>query len=189
MYRTAPWGDEVAEPIKPAIMPNQDYQSISNLLHDTASQITGAFDRLSVIHNIKPKTRGIADQDLNVVKEFAVQPPEPAKFDLERAFSVDKRTYNVFRTLLSAPSDGIGKVSKSVKWAEFRRAMVCIGFSVERLQGSAWQFTPQTNVGIGRNIHFHEPHPDNEITYVITKRMGRRLSRVYDWHRDMLTLA
>lgn len=35
-----------------------------------------------------------------------------------------------------------GDLPKAVKWDEFMRAMVHLGSSAEKLQGSAWQFSP-----------------------------------------------
>lgn len=144
---------------------------------------------MAIFDKVKPKTRGIAGSPSQSVEDLAEQSPGAVPADTKRIYSVDKRTYSVFRALLSASSDGIGEVAKSVKWTEFRRAMVRLGFSAEKLQGSAWQFIPLTDVGTKRSIQFHKPHPDSETTYVISKRMGRRLRRVYGWHGDTFALA
>jgi hypothetical protein len=53
-----------------------------------------------------------------------------------------------------------------------------VGFAVEKLQGSAWQFTPGEALNAERNIQFHEPHPDSDVPCVMAKRFGRRLGRV-----------
>jgi hypothetical protein len=57
--------------------------------------------------------------------------------------------------------------------------MVRLGFSSEKLQGSAWQFTPGGDLGTNHGIHFHEPHPDSDIPYTMARQFGRRLRRVY----------
>jgi hypothetical protein len=67
--------------------------------------------------------------------------------------------------------------------------MVRLGFSAEKLQGSAWQFSPSSTSDVDRGIHFHEPHPDSAIPYIMARRFGRRLERVYGWNSDTFTLA
>lgn len=58
-------------------------------------------------------------------------------------------------------------------WSQFLYAMRSASFGMEKLQGSAWQFTPHddsdsdsdidSGVGAGkRSILFHEPHPTRE---------------------------
>jgi hypothetical protein len=53
---------------------------------------------------------------------------------------------------------------KAIKWDEFKRAMVRIGFAVKKLQGSAWQSTPGEALHVDRGIHFHEP-PTQTATF------------------------
>jgi hypothetical protein len=67
--------------------------------------------------------------------------------------------------------------------------MTRVGFAVEKLQGSAWQFTPSVDSNAERNISFHEPHPESDVPYVMAKRFGRRLGRVYGWSTDTFKLA
>jgi hypothetical protein len=67
--------------------------------------------------------------------------------------------------------------------------MTRVGFAVEKLQGSAWQFTPGVDSNAERNISFHEPHPESDVPYVMAKRFGRRLGRVYGWSTDTFKLA
>ncbi|KAJ4991669.1 hypothetical protein SVAN01_02784 [Stagonosporopsis vannaccii] len=181
--RTAPSDASPVNQVKPTL---HEYQPLPEELHNKAVQITGAFDRLALVDRVKLKTRGSTGTDVPV-DLFVKLPPDVQT--PERIFTVDKRTYTLFQTLLSASSEAAGEVRKSAKWADFKRAMVRMGFSAEKLQGSAWQFMPTSDVGNGRGIQFHEPHPDSEITYVIAKRMGRRLGRVYGWHGRMFRLA
>lgn len=189
--RTAPWDHDSAHKVKPTKSLTHEYQPIPEELHSMAAQITGAFDRLAVVDKVKPKTRGITNSDPNLLPNPIAKPADqPSETQVpERIFTVDKRTYNLFQTLLSAAPEATGEVPKSAKWVDFKRGMVRMGFSAEKLQGSAWQFVPTADVGNERGIQFHEPHPDNEITYVIAKRMGRRLGRVYGWRGDMFRLA
>ncbi|KAH6866627.1 hypothetical protein BKA58DRAFT_388334 [Alternaria rosae] len=67
--------------------------------------------------------------------------------------------------------------------------MIRAGFSAEKLQGSAWQFTPCGSLDVVRGIQFHEPHPDSSIPYIMARRFGRRLQRVYGWHGGVFKLA
>lgn len=189
MHRTAPWDGAIANKTKLTKPLDHEYQPILDQLHDKDVQITGAFNRMAVVDKIKPKTRGTAGTDIKATCDLSVKPPEQFFKATTRVFKVDKRTYSLFHTLLSATIDGPGETPKSAKWVDFKRAMVRMGFSAEKLQGSAWQFVPTADVGNERGIQFHEPHPDSEITYVIAKRMGRRLGRVYGWRGDMFQLA
>ncbi|KZM19335.1 uncharacterized protein EKO05_0002920 [Ascochyta rabiei] len=189
MYRSAPWANSPISSNKPTKTNEYEFQSIPDQLHDKTAQITGAFDKMAVVERVKAKTRGVPDFVSDGIEALTMKPSDVAIETVKHVFAVDKSTHNVFRTLFSVPSEDIGEVSKGTKWVEFKRAMVRIGFSAEKLQGSAWQFTPTTDVGIERGIHFHEPHPDSEINYVIAKRIGRRLRPVYGWCGDTFQLA
>ncbi|XPS76250.1 hypothetical protein M3J07_008303 [Ascochyta lentis] len=189
MHRTAPWVKSPVNSNKLTKTSDHEFHSIPNQLHDKTAQITGAFDKTAAVEKIKPKTRGAAGSEPDGIETLTVESPNTATENVKRVFAVDKRTRKVFRTLFSVSSEDIGEVSKSIKWSEFKRAMVRIGFSAEKLQGSAWQFAPTMHVGTERGIHFHEPHPDSEIDYIIAKRIGRRLGRVYGWCGDTFQLA
>ncbi|KAJ4350538.1 hypothetical protein N0V95_004644 [Ascochyta clinopodiicola] len=189
MHRTAPWANTPVSNKNSSKTTKHEFQSIPDQLHDKTVQITGAFDKMTVVEKIKAKTRGVPESTSDGTETSTMKPSDTPTKTVTRVFTVDKRTLNVFRTLFSVPSEDIGEVAKSIKWVEFKRAMVRIGFSAEKLQGSAWQFTPATDVGTERGIHFHEPHPDSDINYVIAKRIGRRLGRVYGWCGDTFQLA
>ncbi|KAL1649351.1 hypothetical protein SLS61_006459 [Didymella pomorum] len=189
MYGTAPWVDSSKTPLRPATVSDRPHQPILEVLHDRSAQVTGTFDRSFVMHKVKPKTRGVADTRLEAMEDLLIQPVDSSVQETKSTFQVRKRAHKVFRALFSSSLEGAGEVQKSLKWIDFTYAMNGIGFSVERLQGSAWQFTPGPNISTERGIHFHAPHPDSDITYVIAKRMGRRLGRVYGWHGDTFQLA
>jgi hypothetical protein len=74
-------------------------------------------------------------------------------------------------------------MSKVVKWNKFLHAMTQCNCAVEKLQGSAWQFTLLNHMSIERSIHFHEPHPNNDIPFIMSRRFGRRLERVFGWNK------
>lgn len=73
-------------------------------------------------------------------------------------------------------------------WTDFLHAMVSTGFSAQKLQGSAWQFTPH-NLDVEQPIQFHEPHPTHKLPFTWARRFGRRLARTYGWRGDMFRLA
>lgn len=158
------------------------YIPLTNALHDPAWQITGAFDRLAVAARPKPKTHGLTRT--NSVAE--INKTREEQIDVQPTLCVDKRAYKVFRNLFHSPlsRDHPG----DVPWQDFLHAMVAAGFSAQKLQGSAWQFTP-TSLDVQQPILFHEPHPTHKLPFTWARRFGRRLARTYGWRGDMFQLA
>ncbi|PVI01076.1 hypothetical protein DM02DRAFT_706481 [Periconia macrospinosa] len=166
------------------------YQPFSKVYHDQFSEITGAFNRFSISSKPnKEKTRRTA----------TVAEPEPEDVDFtpdtvdhnDKRFVVDKRAYKVFKTLFHSPSTNA--VRGEVIWEDFVDAMVSIGFSAQKLHGSAWSFKPVVSgplgdIGVERSIQFHEPHPGNKIPFLHARRHGRRLARAYGWTGNMFVL-
>jgi hypothetical protein len=185
IQRTAAWTDSLmtclsvsAQLSAPAFA-----QPFPEHSHDESKQITGHFKKLAVPTKHKKKTCGPGTTD-----EGATIVPDTATDVISKGcvFAVDKRAYKVFRSLFHSPEspDQPGEVS----WPNFLHAMVKAGFGAEKLQGSAWHFTPQ-NIKVGRSIQFHEPHPSNKLPFTWAKRYGRRLSRAFGWTQDSFTLA
>ncbi|CAA9958131.1 hypothetical protein PTMSG1_01704 [Pyrenophora teres f. maculata] len=167
-----------------------EYQPFPEDSHKISLQFTGTFDKISISEKVKQKTRG--NQNTST---FASAPPatgthinipDSASKDTPKLLNVDKRTQKVFKTLFHVPSAELGDAPKALKWNEFKRAMVRVGFTAEKLQGSAWQFMPTSSVGVKRGIQFHEPHPDSDVPVTLARRFGRRLERVYGWCGDMV---
>lgn len=122
----------------------------------------------------------------------------------EEKLKVDRRALAVFETLFHRPSPGAQP--GEVAWAEFTHAMHRVGFGVEKLGGSAWQFTPGAALalaltrgsggrgggaaaaGCARGIQFHEPHPVAKIPFRTARRYGRRLARTYGWCAEVFEL-
>lgn len=136
----------------------------------------------------KPKTRGTAKPDL----------PGPAP-DLQASGTendeglvskeVDKRSLKVFKTRFFAPSASANP--GEAPWKDFLHAMHNVGFAIEKMQGSVWQFTPQPEAEVNgnlRSILFHEPHPYSKIPYWDARRIGRRLLRACGWTGEMFVL-
>lgn len=136
----------------------------------------------------KPQTRGTAKPNLpGPIPDLQASGTENEDRPVSKR--VDKRSLKVFKTLFFAPSTSAhpGEVS----WKDFLHAMHSVGFAIEKLQGSVWQFTPQLEAqgdGSPRSILFHEPHPYAKIPYWDARRIGRRLLRAYGWTGEMFVL-
>lgn len=126
----------------------------------------------------KVKTRGTA----------VLQRPDPPDrqeqnlvTDQSARLPVSKRSLKVFSTLFHQQRGG--NVPGELQWYDFLSAMTSVGFSVRKLDGSAWVFEPHMNA-LRRSIIFHEPHPSNKIPFTMARRYGRRLARAYGWTGD-----
>lgn len=121
----------------------------------------------------KIKTRGAAAES-----EHPPETPTEQQENKVPKFTVSKRGFKVFTTLFYTASgaDPPGEVP----WSEFLSAMASIGFSLRKLDGSAWVFEPVSDL-FRRSIIFHEPHPTNKIPFQVARRYGRRLERAYGW--------
>ncbi|KAF9696333.1 hypothetical protein EKO04_005368 [Ascochyta lentis] len=184
LYRTPAW----VEPTKPPKlsnnlpMSNGPVESFFNHVHDESKEITGSFKRALPSVKTKQKTRGPAtlEQDTNS------SPINPPFSDPAPSYTVDRRARKVFKTLFHSPEsrDQPGEVI----WPDFLHAMVSVGFGAEKLQGSAWHFTPAT-LAAERSIQFHEPHPGNKLPFKWARRYGRRLTRAFGWTSASFRLA
>lgn len=190
MRRTPPW--EPSDPDLPHVLESQEYvyQPFSRISHDEIMQVTGTFDKLAAERKTKIKTRGLGTLSQKSIDEFTdTTHHQTEQMARPRVVCLDKRAYKAIKAMFHVRSSNPEDVPRAVKWDEFKRAMVRIGFSAEKLQGSAWQFTPGTDLALGRSIQFHEPHSDSEIPYIMARRFGRRLERVYGWTGSMFRLA
>jgi hypothetical protein len=52
-------------------------------------------------------------------------------------------------------------------------------FAVQKLQGSAWDFSSLATFNVSTNIQFNAPHPENVMPLSLARRCGRRLWRRY----------
>ena len=66
--------------------------------------------------------------------------------------------------------------------------MASVGFSIRKLDGSAWVFEPLSDL-FRRSIIFHEPHPINKIPFQTARGYGRRLERACGWTRASFSRA
>jgi len=185
LQRTPPW-EEPEEDLSSTRRPSNVeyiYVPFSNALHDRTKQITGVFKRLDFTSNSKAKTHGLSNRTHELYHE---EEDEDTTEDKQPTFKVDKRAHKVFRTLFYSPlcRDQPGEIP----WANFLHAMAKTSFSVQKLQGSAWQFTPHT-LDVEQPIQFHEPHPNPKLPFTWARRNGRRLARMYGWRGDLFRLA
>ncbi|KAJ4357015.1 hypothetical protein N0V95_002888 [Ascochyta clinopodiicola] len=184
LYRTPVWV-EPSKPGKPTIklpISNGPVEPFSAHVHDESKQITGSFQRMSFSTRHKQKTRRpVALEQEPSASPARTQSPDPATI-----YTVDKRSMKVFKTLFHSPEsqDQPGEVT----WPNFLHAMVSVGFGAEKLQGSAWHFTPAT-LAAERSIQFHEPHPGNKLPFKWARGYGRRLTRAFGWTGASFSLA
>ena len=186
VQRTPPWEEPDKTTNSASVAPVEYvYQPFSSVYHDATKQITGVFDRTTLDEPaVKPKTRGNAPQSAEpAAPATATQDIQP-----QPIFTVDKRAHKVFKSLFHSPYNT--DLPGEVLWSDFLHAMVLIGFSAEKIHGSAWNFTPNTlGAGVERSIQFHEPHPSNKLPMLLARRYGRRLARNFAWSGDMFRLA
>jgi hypothetical protein len=183
VHRTLPWDESPNRSLAPV---SQSEASLSMVpffghTHDISKQVTGNFQKLAIAVKEKKKTRREAvgrDDDMSALS--------PTVETLTPTIIVDKRTLKAFNSLFHSPNSP--NQPGEVAWSDFLHAMTKAGFGAEKLQGSAWHFTPQS-LEIERSIQFHEPHPGNKLPFTWARRYGRRLTRAFGWTRDSFTLA
>lgn len=182
LQRTPDWVEPV-KPIKKTALqaPTTDalVQAFGGLKIDDKNKVQ-AFP----IEKTKIKTRGTAAPQAPAAAQVLETEEEVQNPVL--TIHVDRRALKVFSTLFHTPSSTSNP--GEVPWTEFLHAMRSAGFGMEKLQGSAWQFTPNVDkdnnsrMGAGtRSIMFHEPHPHSRIPFWDARRHGRRLTRAYGW--------
>ncbi|KAL8649796.1 MAG: hypothetical protein Q9210_004186 [Variospora velana] len=91
--------------------------------------------------------------------------------------TVKKKAFNTFAALFGKPI--ADKLPGELPWSEFKKAMVNVGFSAEKLRGSGWLF----DSGV-KSIIFHEPHPESKLPMQWARRIARRLNRNFGWTVD-----
>jgi hypothetical protein len=177
LERTAEWTELERRPQVTADIPT-DTQPFGGLTSQPER-----VNAKSIIQEIrvKAKTRGVA----HPVDDLEQEPLQHAEESELRQFKVDKRAFKVFKILFYTPNtnDHPGEIP----WTDYLHAFRAVGFSVEKMHGSAWQFTP-SNLDVERGIQFHEPHPNKKLPFKTARRYGRRLSRNYGWHGKMFIL-
>jgi hypothetical protein len=187
LQRTEDWVEPDDSRIQ-STTPHQITDDISklNLELEERTQLTIS-PEAPIAVKTKIKTRGIAqppasEQPQQVHEEH----PQELGLDQQPTFILKKRDFKVFSSLFYKPESQ--EQPSEIPWSDFLHAMASIGFVIEKLYGSVWQFTP-TNLDVERSIHFHEPHPHDRISFHVARRYGRRLNRAYGWIESMFVLA
>jgi hypothetical protein len=185
LHRTLPWIKLLNSCLTSVSQPETSMMMHSSFghSHDISKQVTGNFKKLAVTVKEKKKTRRQAAGD---EEDTAAMSNKKGTSPTAPTFPVDKRAQKVFNSLFHSPDSP--NQPGEVAWPDFLHAMVKAGFGAEKLQGSAWHFTPQ-NHELERSIQFHEPHPSNKLPFTWARRYGRRLTRAFGWTRETFTLA
>jgi hypothetical protein len=185
MHRTIPWSERQntkdSSQVPRKEICDTKYQPFSNTFHDSSKEITGSFDKSSIIVKTKEKTRGTpaATEEL----DEPARAPSPEETTV---FTVNKHAREAFRAMFHIPGEAS---PASIRWNNVVSALTDIGFSAEHLHGSQWQFNPVVapvaELGLGRGIGFHSPHPGDEVPLELARMYGRRLNRAYGWEGSM----
>lgn len=138
----------------------------------------------------KEKIRGTPKPKFAPATEDVIAQPTESNA-AQHTIQVDKRSLKVFGLLFFVPS--VSAQPGECAWTEFLHAMHKVGFVIEKLYGSMWQFTPSQaggdpGVGGKRSLLFHEPHPHSKIPFQHARMFGRRLHRAYGWSGETFVL-
>ncbi|KAI1952734.1 hypothetical protein LOZ57_000814 [Ophidiomyces ophidiicola] len=176
------------------VPPVQESETSGKAMGETEfTDFSDPLSRLSITSDTKPasldvrnkvKTKGTPD---NRPSELSTgETPGQVHSDIQPKMTLGKRAYKVLTALFHDP--GRHDQPGEILWTDFLHAMASTGFSLTKLHGSVWQFTP-TTLDVERSIQFHEPHPRNKISFTMARCFGRRLNRAYGWHGGMFVLA
>ncbi|KAL8765327.1 MAG: hypothetical protein Q9209_007553 [Squamulea sp. 1 TL-2023] len=95
--------------------------------------------------------------------------------------TVKKKAFKAFAAIFGKPI--ADKLPGELPWIDFKRAMVNVGSTAEKHQGSAWLFRSDN-----ASIIFHEPHPESKLPMQCARRIARRLNRNFGWTIDTFVL-
>ncbi|GIJ99507.1 hypothetical protein Aspvir_001639 [Aspergillus viridinutans] len=180
LQRTPAWVEPEKQPAK--------VKNLEKSLADLQFELVQRTEKTIEPAPAHPPKKKVKSQGKPSVSDKTVERELPAEnwYDVQPTFKVDKRSLKVFSTLFFQPSQTAQP--GEIPWNDFLHAMDTTAFTVEKLYGSVWQFTPR-NLDVERSIQFHEPHPIAKIPFRVARRIGRRLNRAYGWHGQMFTLA
>jgi hypothetical protein len=184
IYRTPVWTPAAKPPKHTRVLQvpkdERKFIPLSPSNHDAKQDVTGNFDKSTVVEKIKEKTRGPeaplplignaeAIQDLGAERDA----PPPPKLGL------NKRSRAVFQSMCFSPQSA--NMPKEVAWTDFVHAMNAVGFESTQLGGSVWRFA-QTDSRESMPINIHDPHDNHmKLSKARLRWIGKRLRRMYGW--------
>ena len=176
IQRTPKWIEPDKESISANFVENMD---VASALAELQLRSESTIDRTQpVAPREKVKTRG--SSTLEAQEKSQLRKPEEADHSAgvrDTGIKFNKKAFNTLGAMFGSPA--AETLPGEIPWADFKKAMVKIGFSAEKLQGSAWLFRP---LGAGLNsIIFHEPHPESKLPMKLARRIARRLNRNLGW--------
>jgi hypothetical protein len=170
IFRTPTWGERLKS--------NLELVPVS--FHETNKQITGAFTPAAI--PVKIKTHSLTSPAEAMPAPQTVSVP---LIEQPQIIFVKKQSLKTLRALFY---DKSSSGTTEVPWLDFVRAMVSVGFSAIKTQGSKWQFLPLALTS-NRSISIHKPHPAKKLSNVQARRIGFRLNNKYGWTRGTFRLA
>ncbi|MCJ1453084.1 hypothetical protein MMC28_003429 [Mycoblastus sanguinarius] len=183
LQRTLEWSEPL--PIFRTAPPQIDEVTTSGLTSSLEERTESTLISEETLQTkVKAKTRGIAL--VPMLSDMEIDDDDPMDAVLTSKFKVGKRASRVFSTLFGRPTEE--GIPGELPWKEFLYAMTSLGFSVQKLDGSAWIFSP-VDEPLERSITFHEPHPVSKIPFRVARRYGRRLEWAYGWTADSFVRA
>jgi hypothetical protein len=180
LERTEDWHEPMLKPPKLKLKLHvQDFKALDDERRQRTESTTWKHQGPDATAKTKTKTRGVPREEVaqdegDYYREPAheVAPPVPV-------FNLNKRAFKVIDKLFHN-SDSPNQ-SGELLWSDFLYAMAKIGFAIEKLYGSVWDFSLTDTAGQSRSIEFHDPHPHVKVPSCQARRIGRRLNRKYKW--------
>ncbi|KAL9050062.1 MAG: hypothetical protein Q9162_006852 [Coniocarpon cinnabarinum] len=80
-------------------------------------------------------------------------------------------------------ADTNGLLSGKTRWLDIVAAMADAGFQISESAGSAVSFEDARSSQGGR-IVIHRPHPDDEVSDLMLRSIGKRMNRWFGWTRE-----
>ncbi|KAI1415065.1 hypothetical protein F5Y13DRAFT_187750 [Hypoxylon sp. FL1857] len=184
--RTPPWVDAPRTNKKVS----SDNTTVETFVGTSQGQHSEPSSRPVTESKVKQKTRPLQQHVQEDVADETENgnPLDDEEQPPQRIFEVDKRSKKVFNMLFYVPFATRSRLPGEIPWADFLYAMHYVGFGIEKLGGSSWQFTPGAALDgeeYARGIQFHEPHPSDKIRFRMARLYGRRLARAYGWCGEM----
>ena len=187
MRRTIPWSKrerkQNATQVSVKDVYEYAYEPFFSTFHDTSTEITGNFDKSSIVAKSKGKTRGAPATTEEQDEPNREPSPEPVI-----SCEVGKKAYKAYRAIFHTPGES---PAAAMDWIDVVSALTDVGFSAEQLHVSQWQSNPVANQVVGMNlgpgISLHAPHSGSEVPVELARYYGKRLNRAYGWDGTMFT--